>query len=93
MQSTTSFKVARLSHVLGFVQRVSHRLDICASRERRQLQDQVQLGMEVKLAAYVCGPKLAYTGTFLHAQLGFQKYKKCKFSTIMAEICNESHIV
>ena len=26
-------------------------------------------------------------------QLGFQKYKKCKFSAMMAEVWNESHIV
>ena len=32
-------QVAGVSHVLGSVQRVSHRLEICASRERRLLQD------------------------------------------------------
>ena len=40
----------------------------------------------------VHGPKHAYTGTFLHTQLRFQKYKKCKFSAIMVEVWNESHI-
>ena len=29
---------------------------------------------------------------FLHTQLGFQKHEKDKFSTIMAEVWNESHI-
>ena len=43
--------------------------------------------------AYVCGPKYAYAGTFLRMQLGFQKHGKCKFSAIMAEVWNESHIV
>ena len=47
--ATTSFKVARVNHVLGSVQRVSHRLEICAPRERRLLQDQVQLGIEEKV--------------------------------------------
>ena len=41
----------------------------------------------------VRGPKHAYTGTLLHTQLGFQKHKKCKFSTIIAEVWNEYHIV
>ena len=34
-----------------------------------------------------------YAGTSLCTQLGFHKYEKCKFSSIMAEIWNESHIV
>ena len=37
-------------------------------------------------------PKHVYAGTFLRMQLEFQKHKKCKFSAIMAEIWNESHI-
>ena len=42
MQLTTSIQVAGVSHVLGSVQRVSHKFKICVSRERRLLQDQVQ---------------------------------------------------
>ena len=49
LQPTTSVQVARVSHVLESVQRVSHRLEICASRERRLLQDQVQLGIGAKV--------------------------------------------
>ena len=45
----TSFKVAGVCHILGSVQRVTHKLEICASRERRLLQDQVQLDIEVKV--------------------------------------------
>ena len=44
-------------------------------------------------AACVRGPKHAYVGTLLHKQLGFQRHKKGKFSTIMVEVWNESHIV
>ena len=46
-------QVAGVSHVLGSVQRVSHRLEICASKERRLLQDQVQLGIQAKVQLYV----------------------------------------
>ena len=42
-------QVARISHILGSVQRVSHRLEICVSKERRLLQDQVQLGIGVNV--------------------------------------------
>ena len=49
LQSTTSIQVAEVSHVLGFVWKVSHKLEIYALRERRLLQDQVQLGFEVKV--------------------------------------------
>ena len=42
-------QVARISHILGSVQRDSHRLEICASKERRLLQDQVQLGIGVNV--------------------------------------------
>ena len=42
-------QVVGVSHVLGSVQRVSHRLEICASKERRLLQDQVQLGIQAKV--------------------------------------------
>ena len=45
------------------------------------------------VAACVCEPMHAFTATFLHMQLGFQKYKKDKCSAIMAEVWNESHIV
>ena len=41
----------------------------------------------------VRGPKHAYAGTFLCTQLRFHKHEKCKISSIMAEIWNESHIV
>jgi len=49
LQPTTSFKFARVNHVLGSVQRISHRLEICALRERRLLQDQIQLGIGEKV--------------------------------------------
>lgn len=51
------------------------------------------LGPRTWAAAYVCGPKHAYIGTFLRIQLGFQKHGKFKFSTIIAEVWNEFHIV
>ena len=47
--TTNIIQVAEVSHVLGSVQRVSHKLGFYASRERRLLQDQVQLGIEVKV--------------------------------------------
>ena len=37
--------------------------------------------------------KHAYAGMLLRTQLGFEKHKKCKFSAIMAEVWNESHII
>ena len=43
--------------------------------------------------ACVHGLKHAYAGTLLRTQLGFQKHKKCKFSAIVTEIWNESHII
>ena len=43
--------------------------------------------------AYVRGPKPTYVGTILRTQLGFQKYGKCKFPVIMAEVSIESHII
>ena len=43
--------------------------------------------------ACIHGLKHAYISTFLRTQLGFQKHGKCKFSVIMAEVWNESHIV
>ena len=42
-------QVAGVSYVLGSVQIVSHRLEICASKKGRLLQDQVQLGIGVKV--------------------------------------------
>ena len=53
----------------------------------------VALGSCTWVATYICGPKHEYASTLLRTQLGFQKHKKGKFSTIMAEIWNESHIV
>ena len=53
MQLTTTIQVAGVSHVLGSMQRVSHELEICASKERRLLQDQVQLGIEAKVQLQV----------------------------------------
>ena len=45
------------------------------------------------VAACVHGPKHAYASTLLHTQLGFQRYKKGKFSAIMVEVWNESYII
>ena len=53
----------------------------------------VALGMLTWVAACVRELKHAYAGTFLRTQLGFHKHKKDKFSTIMAEVWNESHII
>ena len=53
----------------------------------------VALGPHMWAVACIRGPNLAYAGTFLCMQLGFQKHKKDKFFTIMAEIWNESHII
>ena len=51
------------------------------------------LGPRTWTIACVCGPKHAYVGTLLCTQLGFQRHKKDKFSTIIAEVWNESYIV
>jgi len=53
----------------------------------------VAIGPHTWTVAFICGPKYAYAGTLLRTQLGFQRHKKCKFSAIMAEIWNESHII
>ena len=53
----------------------------------------VAIGPHTWTAAFIRGPKYAYVGTLLRTQLRFQRHKKCKFSTIMAEIWNESHII
>ena len=45
LQPIIFVQVAGVSHVLGSMQRVSHKLEVCALRERRLLQDQVQLGI------------------------------------------------
>ena len=43
-------------------------------------------------SAHVCGHQPTYVGQSMRTQLGFQKYEKDKFSVIMAEVWNESHI-
>ena len=55
--------------------------------------NKVALSPRTWAAACVRGPKHAYAGTFLHTQLGFQKYGKGKFIAIMAEVFNESHTI
>ena len=52
----------------------------------------VAFGLRTWVATCVHEPKHAYAGTFLCMQLEFQKHKKCKFSAVMTEIWNESHI-
>ena len=42
-------QVAGVSHVLEFGQRISHKLEVCVSKERRLLQDQVQLDIGAKV--------------------------------------------
>ena len=49
LQSTTSVQVAGVSHVLGSMQMISHKLEVCASKEGRLLQDQIQLGIGAKV--------------------------------------------
>ena len=49
LQSTTSIQVAEISHVLESVQMVRHKLEVCASKERKLLQDQVQFGIGAKV--------------------------------------------
>ena len=51
------------------------------------------LGLRMWVATRVRRPKHARAGMCQRTLLGFQKYKKGKFSIIMAEIWNESHIV
>ena len=53
----------------------------------------VALGLHMWVAACVHELKHAYAGMFFCMQLRFQKHKKGKYSAIMAEIWNESHIV
>ena len=45
------------------------------------------------VAACIRGPKHAFTNILLCTQLRFQKHKKGKYSAIMTEAWNESHIV
>ena len=49
LQPTTIVQVAGVSHILGSVQMVSHKLEVCVSKERKLLQDQVQLGIGAKV--------------------------------------------
>ena len=53
----------------------------------------VALGPHMWAVACIRGPNLAYAGTFLCMQLGFQKHKKGKFSAIMAKVWSEFHII
>ena len=53
----------------------------------------VALGPCTWVEACVREPKHAYASILLRKQLGFQKHKKDKFFSIMAEVWNESHIV
>ena len=53
----------------------------------------VALGLHTWVITCVRKPKNAFVGKFLCTQLRFQKHKKGKFSSIMAEVWNESHIV
>ena len=53
----------------------------------------VALDLCTRVAAYVHVLKHAYAGIFLRTQLRLEKYKKNKFSIIMTEVWNESHIV
>jgi len=46
----------------------------------------VAIGLRTWVATCVRRPKHAYAGTFLRTQLGFQKYKKGKFSAIMVGV-------
>ena len=59
----------------------------------RNKMTKVTLSPRTWAATYVCGPKHAYVGTFLGTKLGFQRHKKGKFSTIIAKVWNESHII
>ena len=49
LQPITIIQVAGVSHVLGSVQKISHRLEICTSNERKLPQNQVQLGIGAKI--------------------------------------------
>ena len=53
----------------------------------------VALSLHTWVAACIRELKHVYASMFLYMQLGFQKHKKGKFSAIMAETWNESHIV
>jgi len=51
------------------------------------------LGLRTWVVACLRKLKHAYASTFLRMQLGFQKYKKYKFSAIIVEVWNEPHII
>ena len=53
LQQTTIIQVVGVSHVLDLCKKVSHILEICATKERRLLQYQVQLDIEAKVQQYV----------------------------------------
>ena len=53
----------------------------------------VAFGPHTRATTCIRGPKYAYVSIFMRMQLEFQKHKKCKFSTTMAKVWNESHIV
>ena len=50
-------------------------------------------GLRTQAQTCICRPHTVYAGTILLTQLGFQRYKKCKFSTLKTEVWNKSHIV
>ena len=52
--------------------------------ENKMTKEALSLGMWV--TACVCKLKHKYVGIFLRTQLGFQKYKKYKFSAIMTKV-------
>ena len=49
LQPIIAIQVAGVSHVLGSMQMVSHKLEVCASKEGSLLQDQIQLGIGAKV--------------------------------------------
>ena len=53
----------------------------------------VALGPRTWAAACIHGPKHVYASIIICTQLGFQRHKKDKFSTILTEVWNESHII
>ena len=53
LQPTIYVQVVGINYVLGSVQKVSYRLEAYASREKRLLQDKVQLGIKAKVQLQV----------------------------------------
>ena len=43
-------------------------------------------GLRTQAQTYICRPHTVYAGTILPTQLGFQRYKKCKFSALKTEV-------